>query len=82
MYLGRDSPVSVFMIFAVSVDGKSLVQVFAVCMWDMAGLLHSCWCMKEGIFPLFLSFSFIFTDPSAISSLALLHYSYISFPTL
>lgn len=49
MYLGRDSLVSVFMIFAVSVDGKSLVWAFALCIWDMTGLLHHCWCGKEGI---------------------------------
>lgn len=65
--------------FVASVDSKSLVWVFALCIWDVAGLLPSRWCMKEGISLYFRLVPFFRTSQSATSSLDLLPHAYISF---
>lgn len=62
------------MILVLSLDGKSPGWVFAVCIWDVAGLPHHR-CGNEGI-------SLFGTNSPPVPPPALLYYSCIVFPPL
>lgn len=60
------------MILVLSVDGKSPGWIFAVCIWNVAGLTHL-GCGNEGI-------SLVGTNPPAVLPPALLYHSCVFFP--